>query len=135
MNRIGMNKTCRTFVVLTSIVLGIDAGLMGTPQERTMDTVSGSAFPRVEEVQSYVRRMKDYVVRSTEYRIVDVTTGLEIRDFSTVNPNAGNDVSKNPYTNWDYPNGVFYSALVSATEVLKDTSYINYAIRNYNFIF
>jgi rhamnogalacturonyl hydrolase YesR len=79
--------------------------------------------------------MKDYYVHSTEYRIIDVKTGFEIKDFSKVNPNAGNDVNINPNTNWDYPNGVLYSALAAASDEFNDTAYINYAVRNYNFIF
>ncbi len=112
-------------------------GVSISQQERFRDNVSAPGFdlPKKEEIRSAVQKIKDHYVRSTVYRIVDVKTGREITDFSTVDPNAGNDIGSNSYTNWEYTNGVLFGALGAATEYLKDTSYIDYAVRNYDFIF
>jgi unsaturated rhamnogalacturonyl hydrolase len=106
-------------------------------QELYTDTTSnpGYGLPKLEDIKSAIGRIKDFYVRSTDYRIVDIKSGTEIKDLSVPNPLAGNDVTKNGFTNWDYPNGVLYSALTAASELFQDTSYINYAIRNYDFIF
>jgi len=104
------------------------------PQGATVPN-SGFEFPKAEEIKSIIYKMKEYYVGSTEYRIIDVRTDLEINDFTAINPNAGNDVSKNSLTNWDYPNGVLYSALISASELFQDSSFVNYVVKNYDFIF
>jgi unsaturated rhamnogalacturonyl hydrolase len=108
------------------------------PQQKQLrddELSSGFELPRAENIKAAITRIKDFYVKETVYRIIDVKTGIEIKDFSTVNPNAGNDARKNPFTNWDYTMGVLYSALNYATEVTGDSSFVKYAIRNYNFIF
>ncbi len=124
-------------IILTVATLALIQSDCFAQQEHYRDTASNPGFslPTTASIHSAIGSIRDYYLRSTVYRIVDVKTGEEILDFTNVNPNAGNDISTNSFTNWDYTNGVLYSALCAATEYLADTSYIGYAIRNYDFVF
>lgn len=92
-------------------------------------------LPNLKEIKTKIENIKNYYSKNTSYRILNIKTGETIKDFSVVDINAGNDANKNSFTNWDYPNGVLYGALKSATELFGDTSFVNYAVRNYDFIF
>jgi unsaturated rhamnogalacturonyl hydrolase len=94
-----------------------------------------NTLPTVEEIKEAISRIKDNYVNSTVYKIINVKTGEEIKDFTNINPDAGNDTRTNDFTDWAYTNGVLYSAFIRATEVTGDSSFIKYAIKNYDFIF
>lgn len=92
-------------------------------------------IPKPADIKAVIDRVKNYFVESTPYRIVDSKTGNEITDFSEPNKNAVLDLSKGEFTQWSYTMGVVYSGMNLATEVTGDKSYLDYAIKNYNFVF
>ena len=97
-------------------------------QERETNRKS---LPTVESIKEIIASIKNYYVNSTVYKIINIRTGEEIKDFTTVNPDAGNDTRANDFTDWAYTNGVLYSAFVCATEVTGDSSFIKYAINKH----
>ena len=92
-------------------------------------------IPSVEEIKSILDREKNYFVISTPYKIINKDTFEEITDFSYPNENAEIDVRTGEFNTWTYTMGVVYSGMDLVYEVTGDKSYLDYAIKNYDFVF
>ncbi|HOI28518.1 MAG TPA: glycoside hydrolase family 88 protein [Melioribacteraceae bacterium] len=129
------------FLLIICIVLIYGAGIAQNKKASVIPNESEAEYPipylipKPAEIKEVIDRVKNYFVESTPYRIIDSKTGETITDFSEPNQNAQIDLSKGELTQWSYTMGVVYSGMNLATEVTGDKSYLDYAIKNYNFVF
>jgi unsaturated rhamnogalacturonyl hydrolase len=88
--------------------------------------------PTEAEIKASLDRVREYFVRSTQYRVVDTQTGLPITDFTTPAKEAGID---GEFNDWDYPMGVVLAAMLLATDVTGDERYREYTLKDFEFVF
>jgi len=91
--------------------------------------------PTEAEIKAALDRIRDHFVRSTPYRIIDTATGQPITDMSTPVKTAGIDSRSGEFNDWSYSMGVVLAAMLHVTEVTGDTSFQDYAFKNFDFIF
>ncbi|MBE3096385.1 MAG: glycoside hydrolase family 88 protein, partial [Planctomycetes bacterium] len=91
--------------------------------------------PTRATIRATLDRIRDHFVRATPYRIIDVTTGAPIVDLSKPIKNAGIDARYGEYNDWTYPMGVVLAAMIHVTDVTGDRSYLDYTLKNFDFIF
>jgi rhamnogalacturonyl hydrolase YesR len=91
--------------------------------------------PTEAEIKATLDRIRDHFVRSTPYRIIDTETGAPIVDLTKPTKSAGIDLRPGQFNDWDYPMGVVLAAMLQTAEVTGDTTYSDYAVRNFDFIF
>lgn len=93
--------------------------------------------PTTEQVKALTDRVGQYVIENTSLRVFDNKAGVEIAkpDFGNLNPDAVLDGRFTPYNEWDYPNGVTWSAFGRLSEITGDTKYAAHALRVYDFTF
>ena len=89
------------------------------------------AVPTETEIKATLDRIRDYFVRSTTYRIVDTQTGRAITDFAQPLKTAGVET----FNDWDYPIGVALAGMLHIGDVTGDSSYRDYTLKNFDFIF
>jgi rhamnogalacturonyl hydrolase YesR len=89
------------------------------------------AVPTETEIKATLDRIRDYFVRSTTYRVIDTDTGRAITDFSQPVKTAAVET----FNDWDYPIGVALAAMLHVADVTGDTSYRDYTLKNFDFIF
>lgn len=92
-------------------------------------------LPDEAEIKAALDRIRTHFERSTPYRIVDTATGAEIADLSKPAKNAGIDTSKGEFNDWTYSMGVVLAGMQQVAEVTGDARYLQYATRNFDFIF
>ncbi|MFT3828336.1 MAG: glycoside hydrolase family 88 protein [Opitutaceae bacterium] len=93
------------------------------------------AVPSAEAVASSLGRIKGYVESHTSLRVFDNATGEEITDPAKLTAGAVLDGRLGPLNRWDYTNGVIVAGFLRAGEATGDTSYADYGVRFYDFIF
>ncbi len=81
-----------------------------------------------------IRIVAGAVLKSSAFLLVDKESGKEYSSASEA-PAGSRLRIKSPYNDWRYWNGVLNIAMFHAGDVLHDTSYINYSIRNIAFGF
>ena len=86
-------------------------------------------------IKATLDRIRDHFVRSTPYRIIDVTSGEPITDLSKPVQNAGIDSRYGEYNDWSYPMGVVLAAMIQIADVTGDRAYLDYTLKNFDFIF
>jgi rhamnogalacturonyl hydrolase YesR len=91
--------------------------------------------PTEAEIKATLDRIRDYFVRSTPYRIIDTQTGQTIGDFSQPIKTAGVDNRSGQFNDWDYSIGVVLAGMLHIFDVTGDTSYRDYTLKNFDFIF
>ena len=91
--------------------------------------------PSEAEIKAALDRIRDHVVRSTPYRIIDTSTGQPITDLSTPVKTAGIDNRNGEFNDWSYSMGVVLAAMLQVTEVTGDTTFQDYTLKNFDFIF
>jgi rhamnogalacturonyl hydrolase YesR len=91
--------------------------------------------PAEADIKATLDRVRDYFVRSTQYRIIDTRTGQAITDFSRPIETAALDSRGGQFNDWSYPMGVVLAGMLLATDVTGDTSYQNYTLKNFDFVF
>ena len=91
--------------------------------------------PTEAEIKAVLDRVRDHFVRSTPYHIIDTATGLPITELSVPTKTAGIDNRKGEFNDWTYPMGVVLSGMLQVSEVTGDPSYLDYAVKNFDFIF
>lgn len=91
--------------------------------------------PTEAEIKATLDRIRDYFVRSTTYRIIDTQTGNTIADFSQPIKTAAVDSRSGQFNDWDYPIGVALAGMLQIGDVTGDTSYRDYTLKNFDFIF
>src|SRR5687767_1067819 len=89
--------------------------------------------PTTERIKEVVDRIQKRVVGNAHFYLVDSSTGQRISDFTRLNKNAVLPATASTFIEWSYPNGVSLTACHDLAEVTGDTSYLNYAIRFYDF--
>ncbi len=87
--------------------------------------------PTEVEVKATLDRVRDHFLRSTTYQITDTQTGKPIADFSQPVKSA----AVGPMNDWDYPIGVVLAGMLHVSDVTGDTSYRDYTLKNFDFIF
>jgi len=92
-------------------------------------------LPTETEVKATLDRIRDYFVRSTPYRIIDTATGAPVEDLTRPTRTAGIDLRQGQFNDWDYPMGVVLAAMLQAADSTGDTTYSDYALKNFDFIF
>jgi rhamnogalacturonyl hydrolase YesR len=91
--------------------------------------------PAEADIKATLDRVRDYFVRSTQYRIIDTRTGQPIADFSRPIQTAVLDSRGGQFNDWSYPMGVVLAGMLLATEVTGDSRYQEYTLKNFDFIF
>jgi len=91
--------------------------------------------PAEAEIKAALDRIRDHFVRSTPYRVIDTATGQPITDFATPIKTAGIDTRNGEFNDWSYSMGVVLAAMLQVSEVTGDTSFQDYAYKNFDFIF
>jgi len=91
--------------------------------------------PAEADIKATLDRVRDYFVRSTQYRIIDTRTGQPIADFSRPIRTAALDSRGGQFNDWDYPMGVVLAGMLLATEVTGDSRYQDYTLKNFDFVF
>ncbi len=135
------NKMKKTFLVVISLLMIYDLNYSQNQKNDVIPDESGCNYPvpynipQVKDIKEVLDRVKNYFVESTPYRIIDSKTGKTITDFSESNKNAVIDNSKGEFNQWSYTMGVVYAGMNLVTEVTGDKSFVDYAIKSYDFIF
>jgi rhamnogalacturonyl hydrolase YesR len=91
--------------------------------------------PTEAEIKIVLDRIREHFVRSTPYQIIDTATGQPITDLSKPTKTAGIDTRNGEFNDWSYSMGVVLAAMLHVTDVTGDTSFQDYATRNFDFIF
>jgi hypothetical protein len=91
--------------------------------------------PAEADIKATLDRVRDYFVRSTQYRIIDTRTGQPIADFSRPIQTAALDSRGGQFNEWDYPMGVVLAGMLLAAEVTGDSRYQDYTLKNFDFVF
>ena len=94
-------------------------------------TVTAQEMPNTEKE---LRAVADAVVKTAAFRFVDKRSGKEFSSTKEV-PAAAQLQIESPYNDWRYWNGVLNIAMFDVGEVLHDTSYTSYSLRNIAFDF
>ena len=92
-------------------------------------------LPTEGEIKATLDRIRDYLVRSTPYRIVDTVTGAPVTNLTNPTKTAGIDLRSGQFNDWDYPMGVVLAGMLYAADVTGDAAYSDYALKNFDFIF
>lgn len=91
-------------------------------------------IPTVAEVKNIVDRIQQRVEKHSLFYLVDSADG-QIISYSQPNKNADYPQGAFYFIEWSYPNGVSLSACNDLYEITNDTTYLNYAIRFFDFTF
>ena len=93
--------------------------------------------PTAGEVMAVVNRVGHYVMQNTSLHVFDNQTGVEITnaDLAHPDPNAVPDSRYTPFNEWDYPNGVTWSAFYRIADITGDKTYAAFPVRVYDWIF
>ena len=91
--------------------------------------------PTEAEIKIVLDRIREHFVRSTPYQIIDTATGQPVTDLSKPTKTAGIDLRRGEFNDWTYSMGVVLAAMIHVSEVTGDTSFRDYAIKNFDFIF
>lgn len=84
--------------------------------------------------EDHVRQIADRVIRENIRGFVDFKTGEVYINASSLD--AGSDIGfLNHFSAWVYPNGVVNIAMLELGDFLKEQKYIDYSLKNYDFIF
>lgn len=92
-------------------------------------------IPTEEGITEVLDKLYHQIYSSTSYQVINKDTGEKITDFSTPDSNAIVDIRKGGYNLWDYTVGVIHTGMFAVGEVLQDQKYLDYPIKNYDFIF
>ena len=90
--------------------------------------------PTEAEIAVALARVRDHLVRSTPFQVIDTATGQPLTDFSKPTKTAGIDLRPGEFNDWTYPMGVVHAGMLRATEVTGDAAYEQYTIRSFDFI-
>ncbi len=91
-------------------------------------------FQDTSETISKVRAVANAVLRDATFRFVDRQSGLKFKSTNEAPLDAKIQL-ESPYTDWRYWNGVLNIALIRAGEVLHETSYSDFPLKNMAFSF
>ncbi len=91
--------------------------------------------PTETEIRATLQRVGEYLVRATPFRIVDVSTGEPITDFSHPVKSAGIDTGGVEFSDWTYSMGVALAGMMQVSEITGDPRYQDYALKYFDFIF
>jgi len=92
-------------------------------------------IPGENDIADVLERVCARIEDSTPYRIIQKNTGKEITDFSVPDSNAVVDTRMGSFNLWEYTVGVIHAGMFATGEVLGVQKYLDYPIRNYDFIF
>jgi rhamnogalacturonyl hydrolase YesR len=125
-------KMVHRFILRYSVVpLVLAASFLPAHAQPSVPPGVDYAVPTETDIKATLDRIRDYFVRSTTYRIVDSQTGQAITDFSQPIKTA----SIETMNDWDYPIGVALAGMLHIGDVTGDTSYRDYTLKNFDFIF
>lgn len=93
------------------------------------------AVPTPDSVKAAVERIRGYVFQRTSLKVFDNATGAEIADPAKLTADAVLDGRYGGLNRWDYTNGVIMSGFLRLADVTGDTSYLDYNVRFYDFVF
>ena len=114
-----------------AVPLALAATLLPARAQPSVPPGVDYAVPTEAEIKTTLDRIRDYFVRSTTYRVVDTQTGRAITDFSQPIRTAAVEA----FNDWDYPIGVALAGMLHVSDVTGDTSYRDYTLKNFDFIF
>lgn len=92
------------------------------------------AAQSADGIRQEVNRAADLVIQNTSYQFINRNTGETYKTTRGV-PDTASLKSESPYTTWYYPYGVLAIGMVHAGEIFHEQKLIDYASRNYAFIF
>jgi len=92
-------------------------------------------LPTTSDIKNTIDRIKNYIVNTAVFNVIDNNTGEKILPNSPINKNATVDKRLGDYNSWDYPNGVVMLGMNKITEITGDTSFFAHNIKFFNFIF
>lgn len=81
-----------------------------------------------------LKQIAGKIIQSTEYIVLDTKSGMKY-SLPITNYQPKEYTVNCPHLTWEYWNGVTNLAMLNLAETLSDTSYSNYAWRNYDFVF
>jgi unsaturated rhamnogalacturonyl hydrolase len=90
--------------------------------------------PSSEDIKIVLDRMYEYFVRSTPYRVINLTTGEPITDFTTPIKEAAIDGRTGEFNLWAYSIGVSLAGMIQVSEVTGDPRFQAYALKNFDFL-
>jgi unsaturated rhamnogalacturonyl hydrolase len=88
--------------------------------------------PKADEITKVLVRVHDYLVTQTSTRLIDRTTGAEITDTATPNPNAVLDRGAFNFTTYEW--GLVYAGMLAASEATGDARFKSYVDTRLRFI-
>ena len=138
-----LTPSTRTAATAIALLLAVSADAQTDYRRRTNGDSAVPAYPvpyvvpRPEDVKAVLDRMKGFTVETTKFQVFDNQTGQEITvpDLDNVNPNAVVDRRFGTMNAWDYTNGVVMSAFSMISDATGDTSYFDYNVHFYDFVF
>jgi rhamnogalacturonyl hydrolase YesR len=96
---------------------------------------SSTATAQEKEItEKKLRAVADALLRNSALRFVDKKTGKEFASTNDAPADAQLQI-ESPCNDWRYWNGVLNIAMINAGEILHDTAYVNFSVRNIAFDF
>lgn len=86
------------------------------------------------QIKAVVENVADLIIQNTSYGFVNKKTGEHYSGTEGI-PDTADIKSLDHYTTWYYPYGVMATGMVYAGKVFNEQKFIDYASRNYTFIF
>jgi rhamnogalacturonyl hydrolase YesR len=93
-----------------------------------------SANSQTGKTEEVVRRVANNIIKNTSFQFKNTRT-LQTFSDPLLAGNAKDVQTESRYNRWEYPNGVIAVSFMELAKVLNDTTYSNYELENYRFIF
>jgi rhamnogalacturonyl hydrolase YesR len=87
-----------------------------------------------DHIKEVTDKVADLVIQNTDYGFVNKKTGEQYKSTRGM-PDTADVKSLSHYTTWYYPYGVLATGMVRAGQIFHEKKFIDYAARNYTFIF
>jgi unsaturated rhamnogalacturonyl hydrolase len=91
--------------------------------------------PTAMGIAATLGQVREYLERSTAYRLVDTSPGQPVRNLETASRSVGLDATWGDLNDWTPSMGVVLSGMIRASEVTSDPTFEAYAARNIEFAF
>ena len=86
------------------------------------------------KTQAVIRLVADGVLKDATFQLVDQKSGIHFKSLDKV-PSDAHLRLESPYNDWRYWNGVLNIAMIQLGDVLKDSAYTKFSLKNIAFNF
>lgn len=99
-----------------------------------LPTVTFSQTPNKQQIMTTIKKVADNVIKNTTYIYYDKSSGELVEDIKAYGY-KWTVIPQNGYNDWKYWNGVIHLGFNSLGEETKESKYVDYAKKNFEFFF